>query len=41
MTELRADFAEQRAENKASQLNQLRWIIGTMIEVVGLSLPQI
>ncbi|MCY4170184.1 MAG: hypothetical protein OXF08_01135 [Bacteroidetes bacterium] len=34
--ELRADFSEQKAENKASQLNQLRWIVGTIIAVGGL-----
>jgi len=35
-SELRTDFSEQKAENKASQLNQLRWIIGTIIAVGGL-----
>lgn len=35
-SELRADFSEQKAENKASQLNQLRWIVGTIIAVGGL-----
>ncbi|MCY4232498.1 MAG: hypothetical protein OXE59_01950, partial [Bacteroidetes bacterium] len=34
--ELRADFSEQKAENKAFQLNQLRWIVGTIIAVGGL-----
>ena len=34
--EQRADFSELRAENKASQLNQLRWIVGTIIAVGGL-----
>ena len=34
--ELRAENAEQRVEDKASQLNQLRWIVGTIAAIGSL-----
>jgi len=34
--ELRAENAKQRVEDKASQLNQLRWIVGTIVAIGAL-----
>ncbi len=36
--ELHAKNAELRAENKASQLHQLRWIIGTILAIGSLQI---
>jgi len=34
--EMRAENAKQRVEDKASQLNQLRWIVGTIVAIGAL-----